>query len=81
LFPSACWSPAFREVREARRVRLVQRRAARRAGHLIEQAEATLEEASGVIANGFLRLDREEWIRAVGGGTRRSAGSPNRVRS
>jgi hypothetical protein len=24
-----------------------------------------LEEASGVIANGYLRLDREEWIRAV----------------
>jgi hypothetical protein len=33
------------------------RRAARRAGYLIEQAEATLEEASGVIANGYLRLD------------------------
>ncbi|HKE54704.1 MAG TPA: hypothetical protein VKC55_08045 [Actinomycetota bacterium] len=32
---------------------------------LIEQAEATLEEASGVIANGYLRLDPEEWIRAV----------------
>ena len=32
---------------------------------LIEQAEATLEEASGVIANGFLRLDPQEWIRAV----------------
>jgi hypothetical protein len=41
------------------------RRAARRAAHLIEQAEVTLEEASGVIANGYLRLDREEWIRAV----------------
>jgi hypothetical protein len=41
------------------------RRAARQAGHLIEQAEAMLEEASGVIANGYLRLDREEWIRAV----------------
>jgi hypothetical protein len=41
------------------------RRAARRAAHLIEQAELTLEEASGVIANGYLRLDREEWIRAV----------------
>ncbi|MET1012586.1 MAG: hypothetical protein ABWY83_09430 [Actinomycetota bacterium] len=31
--------------------------AARRAAYLIEQAEATLEEASGVIANGYLRLD------------------------
>jgi hypothetical protein len=41
------------------------RRAAHRAAHLIEEAELTLEEASGVIANGFLRLDREEWIRAV----------------
>jgi len=40
------------------------RRASRRVAHLIEQAEATLEEASGVIANGYLRLDREEWIRA-----------------
>ena len=30
-----------------------------------EQAEATLEEASGVIANGYLRLDPQEWVRAV----------------
>jgi hypothetical protein len=35
------------------------------APHLIEQAELTLEEASGVIANGYLRLDPQEWIRAV----------------
>jgi hypothetical protein len=41
------------------------RRAARRAVLLIEEAEATLEEASGVIANGYLRLDPQEWIRAV----------------
>jgi hypothetical protein len=41
------------------------RRAARRAAHLIYEAEATLEEASGVIANGYLRLDPEEWVRAV----------------
>jgi hypothetical protein len=41
------------------------RRAAQRAGFLIEQAELTLEEASGVIANGYLRLDPQEWIRAV----------------
>jgi hypothetical protein len=32
---------------------------------LIEETEATLEEASGVIANGYLRLDLQEWIRAV----------------
>jgi hypothetical protein len=32
------------------------RRAATRAVHLIAEAEATLEEASGVIANGYLRL-------------------------
>jgi hypothetical protein len=32
---------------------------------LIEQAELTLEEASGVIANGYLRLDPQEWVRAV----------------
>jgi predicted ATPase with chaperone activity len=37
----------------------------RRAALLIEQAEATLEEASGVIANGYLRLDREERVRTV----------------
>jgi hypothetical protein len=41
------------------------RRAARRAGYLIEQAEATLEEASGVIANGYLRLDPQKWVRTV----------------
>jgi hypothetical protein len=41
------------------------RRSALRAAHLIEEAEATLEEASGVIANGYLRLDPQEWIRAV----------------
>lgn len=51
------------------------RRAARRATHLIEQAEATLEEASGVIANGYLRLDREEWIRAV----EKRRGGPRRI--
>jgi hypothetical protein len=31
----------------------------------LEAAEATLEEVSGVIANGYLRLDQDEWIRAV----------------
>jgi predicted ATPase with chaperone activity len=33
------------------------RRTVRRAAHLIEQAEAPLEEASGVIASGYRRLD------------------------
>ena len=32
---------------------------------MIEQAEATLEDASGVIANGSLRLDPQEWVTAV----------------
>jgi len=41
------------------------RKAARRAALLVEQAELTLEEASGVIANGYLRLDPQEWVRAV----------------
>jgi hypothetical protein len=41
------------------------RQAARRAGDLIEEAEATLEEASGVIANGYLRRDPQERVRAV----------------
>jgi hypothetical protein len=40
--------------------------AAHRAESLIEQDEATLEEAPGLIANGDLRLDPQEWIRAVG---------------
>jgi hypothetical protein len=40
------------------------RRAACRAALLIERAELTLE-ASGVIANAYLRLDPQEWIRAV----------------
>jgi len=31
----------------------------------VSRAEAALEEASGVIANGYLRSDLEEWIRAV----------------
>jgi hypothetical protein len=43
------------------------RQYARRAAHLIEQAEATLEEAFGVIANGYLRL-------GPGSGPSRSAG-------
>jgi hypothetical protein len=46
----------------------------RRAADLIEQAEAMLEEASGVIASGYLRLDPQEWIKAVRSGRRRSNG-------
>jgi hypothetical protein len=34
-------------------------------GWTFVSAEAALEEASMVIASGYLRLDREEWIRAV----------------
>jgi hypothetical protein len=52
-----------REALDPRRSQL--RRAARRAAPLIEQAEETLEEGSNVIANGYLRLDREEWVRAI----------------
>jgi hypothetical protein len=32
---------------------------------LIAEAEATLEEASGVIANGYLWLYPHDWVRAV----------------
>ena len=31
---------------------------------MVERAELRLEEASGVIANGYLRLEPQEWIRA-----------------
>ena len=41
------------------------RAAAQRAATLIFRAEAELQEAGSVIANGYLRLDREEWIRVV----------------
>ena len=41
------------------------RAAVRRATDLILRAEAELQEAGSVIANGYLRLDREEWIRVV----------------
>ena len=44
---------------------------------VIEQAEATLED-SGVIANGSLRLDPQEWVRpsrSVGGARRVAARS------
>jgi hypothetical protein len=38
---------------------------ARRAGSLIEQAEATLEEAFGVIANGYLTAHAQKWVCAA----------------
>jgi hypothetical protein len=41
------------------------RAAVRRAAGLILRAEDELAEAGSVIANGYLRLDREEWIRVV----------------
>jgi hypothetical protein len=41
------------------------RAAVRRAVGLILRAEDELAEAGDVIANGYLRLDREEWIRVV----------------
>jgi hypothetical protein len=41
------------------------RAAVRRAAHLIFRAEAELQEAGAVIANGYLRLDRNEWVRVV----------------
>ena len=41
------------------------RAAVHRVTTLILRAEAELQEAGSVIANGYLRLDREEWIRVV----------------
>ena len=41
------------------------RAAVYRATTLILRAEAELTEAGAVVANGYLRLDREEWIRVV----------------
>jgi hypothetical protein len=41
------------------------RAATRRAARLILRAEDELAEAGDVIANGYLRLDQEEWIRVV----------------
>jgi hypothetical protein len=41
------------------------RAAVRRATTLILRAEDELEEAGSVIANGFLRLDHDEWIRVT----------------
>ena len=39
--------------------------AVRRAATLILRAEDELTEAGAVIANGYLRLDHQEWIRVV----------------
>ena len=39
--------------------------ATRRAATLILRAEDELAEAGNVIANGYLRLDHQEWIRVV----------------
>jgi len=41
------------------------RTAVRRAVGLTLRAEEDLAEAGSVIATGYLRLDREEWIRVV----------------
>jgi hypothetical protein len=41
------------------------RAATRRAAPLILRAEDELTEAGAVIANGYLRLDHQEWIRVV----------------
>ena len=41
------------------------RAAVRRAAGLILRAEDELVESGAVIANGYLRLDRQEWIRVV----------------
>jgi hypothetical protein len=41
------------------------RAAVRRAAGLILRAEDELQEAGDVIANGYLRLDHDEWIRVV----------------
>ena len=39
--------------------------AVRRAATLILRAEDELHEAGAVISNGYLRLDRDEWVRVV----------------
>jgi hypothetical protein len=51
--------------------------AAKPAALMIEEAEATLEAASNVIANGYLRLDPQEWIGPSGSAERHSAGNPH----
>jgi hypothetical protein len=47
----------------------------RGAAKLILRAEDELREAEAVIANGYLRLDHQEWIRVV---EKRSAALQNR---
>jgi hypothetical protein len=41
------------------------RAAVRRAATLILRAEDELQEAGALISNGYLRLDRDEWVRVV----------------
>ena len=52
---TAALDPTLRQMRAA----------VRRAAGLIFRAEDELAEAGAVIANGYLRLDREEWVRVV----------------
>jgi hypothetical protein len=52
---SAALDPTRRQMRDA----------VRRATRLILRAEDELVEAGAVIANGHLRLDRDEWVRVV----------------
>ena len=54
------------------------RAAVHRAVTLILRAEDELQEAGSVIANGYLRLDREEWIRVVEKRSAALAGPPVR---
>jgi hypothetical protein len=51
------------------------RAAVRRAAGLILRAEDELVEGSAVIANGYIRLDHQEWIRVV---DKRRAALPDR---
>jgi hypothetical protein len=65
---SVALDPTRRQMRDA----------VRRAVALILRAEDDLTEAGSVIANGYLRLDRAEWIRVV---EKRSAALGRQVRS
>jgi hypothetical protein len=55
------------------------RAAVRRATTLILRAEDELVEVGSVIANGYLRLDREEWIRVVENARLRSLQLPQEL--
>ena len=52
---TAALDPTRRQMRDA----------VRRAVRLILRAQDELAEAGAVIANGYLRLDRDEWVRVV----------------